>query len=311
MATFFGCYLESIDNSFINIPDDKEPKRNIINLVEDSQNFTFGNNKSQDNNIQIHNLLYGLSTKPTMNNKNNKDEMNQIKTDEIYFNQNKEENKENKGNQETKVNQENKENKEKKLLGRKKREDSGSGDHNKFSDDNLRRKVKHLVIDSAFKFINEKIKKIYNGNIGHGIYVKKLFIINQKQITEASIQFNKDFLNKTLGEIFSEDISSRITTYHQKHNNLLIEALTNEKDEDKKTYFKKLFNITFKDCLKHFRGSQKVEELEGMKGFNDIKPKYKDDIDYLSCLESNIMNYEEKINNKKTRKSKKKQKDNN
>jgi hypothetical protein len=76
-------------------------------------------------------------------------------------------------------------------------------------------------------------------------------------------------------------------------------------------YFKKLFNITFKDCLKHFRGSQKVEELEGMKGFNDIKPKYKDDIDYLSCLESNIMNYEEKINNKKTRKSKKKQKDNN
>ena len=310
MATFFGFYLESIDNSFINIPDDKEPKRNIINLVEDSQNFTFGNNKSQDNNIQIHNLLYGLSTKPTMNNKNNKDEMNQIKTDEIYFNQNKEENKENKGNQETKVNQKNKENKEKKLLGRKKREDSGSCDHNKFSDDNLRRKVKHLVIDSVFKFINEKIKKIYNGNIGHGIYVKKLFIINQKQITEASIQFNKDFLNKTLGEIFSEDISSRITTYHQKHNNLLIEALTNEKDEDKKTYFKKLFNITFKDCLKHFRGSQKVEELEGMKGFNDIKPKYKDDIDYLSCLESNIMNYEEKINNKKTRKSKKKQKDN-
>ena len=243
MATFFGCYLESIDNSFINIPDDKEPKRNIINLVEDSQNFTFGNNKSQDNNIQIHNLLYGLSTKPTMNNKNNKDEMNQIKTDEIYFYQNKEENKENKGNQETKINQKNKENKEKKLLGRKKREDSGSGDHNKFSDDNLRRKVKHLVIDSAFKFINEKIKKIYNGNIGYGIYVKKLFIINQKQISEASIQFNKDFLNKTLGEIFSEDISSRITTYHQKHNNLLIEALTNEKDEDKKTYFKKLFNI--------------------------------------------------------------------
>ena len=311
MDTFFGCYLESIGNSFINIPDDKEPKRNIINLVEDSQNFTFGNNKSQDNNIQIHNLLYGLSTKPTMNNKNNKDEMNQIKTDEIYFNQNKEENKENKGNQETKVNQKNKENKEKKLLGRKKREDSGSGDHNKFSDDNLRRKVKHLVIDSAFKFINEKIKKIYNGNIGHGIYVKKLFIINQKQITEASIQFNKDFLNKTLGDIFSEDISQRYTSYNPHHNQTLIKALINEKDEDKKTYFKKLFNITFKDCLKHFRGSQKVEELEGMKGFNDIKPKYKDDIDYLSCLESNIMNYEEKINNKKTRKSKKKQKDNN
>ena len=134
-------------------------------------------------------------------------------------------------------------------------------------------------------------------------------MINQKQISEASIQFNKDFLNKTLGEIFSEDISARYTSYHQKHNCFLIKALTNEKDEDKKNYFKKLFNITFKDCLKHFRGSQKVEELEGMKGFNDIKPKYIDDIDYLSCLESNIMNYEEIINNKKTRNSKKKEKE--
>ena len=111
MDTFFGCYLESIGNSFINIPDDKEPKRNIINLVEDSQNYSFGNNKSQDNNIQIHNLLYGLSTKPTMNNKNNKDEMNQIKTDEIYFYQNKEENEENKENKENKENQHNEDNK--------------------------------------------------------------------------------------------------------------------------------------------------------------------------------------------------------
>ena len=315
MESFFGCYLESMDNSFINIPDDKEPKRNIITLVEDSQNFTFGNNKSQDNNIELHNLLNGLSTKSTMYNKNNKDDMNQIKTDEIYFNQIKKENKEDKENKENKEKKGNKEskkskeNKERKLLGRKKREDSGSGEHNKFSDDNLRRKVKHLVIDSTFKFINEKIKKIYNGNIGHGIFVKKLFIINQKQISEASIQFNKDFLNKTLGEIFSEDITSRITNYHQKHNNLLIEALTNEKDEDKKNYFKKLFSITFVDCLKHFRGTEKIEELEGMKGFNDIKSKYKDDVDYLRCLENYFMNYEEKLNNKKTRKSKKKEKE--
>ena len=96
MESFFGCYMESMDNSFINIPDDKEPKRNIINFVEDSQNFTFGNNNSQDNNIELHNLLNGLSTKATMSNKNNKDDMNQIKTDEIYFNQIIKENKENK-----------------------------------------------------------------------------------------------------------------------------------------------------------------------------------------------------------------------
>ena len=288
MEPYLGCDLDFIDNLFINISENKKSKKNNINLIEDRQNFGFNYNKPQDNN----NLLIGLSTKTNVNKKNNKGQINQIKIDEIY-----------------QIKNENKENKEKKLLGRKKREDLGSGEHNKFSGDNLIRKVKYLVLDNAFKFINEKIKKIYNGNIGHGIYVKKLFILNQKQISEASIQFNKDFLNKTLGEIFSEDITSRITNYHQKHNNLLIEALTNEKDEDKKNYFKKLFSITFVDCLKHFRGSQKMEELEGMKRFNDIKSKYKDDVDYLRCLENYFMNYEEKLNNKKTRKSKKKEKE--
>ena len=309
MESIFGYFLESVNNPDINIPDDKETKSNNINLVEDSQNLTFGNYKSQDNNSQINNLLFGFSTRPTMNKKHNKDEKNQIKNNEIFFNfqinQIKNENK----NKENKEKNKNKENKGKKLLGRKKREDSGSREHNKFSDDNLRRKCKHLVLDSAFKFINEKIKKIYNGSIGHGIYAKKLFMINQKQISEASIQFNKDFLNKTLGEIFSEDISSRYTSYHPKHNSFLIKALTNEKDEDKKNYFKKLFSIIFVECLKHFRGSQKIEELEGMKKFNDIKSKYEDDKEYLSYLEYNIMNYEEIINNKRTRKSKKKEKE--
>ena len=282
MEPYLGCDLDFIDNLFINnISENKKSKKNNINLIEDRQNFGFNYNKPQDNN----NLLIGLSTKTNVNKKNNKGQINQIKIDEIY-----------------QIKNENKENKEKKLLGRKKREDLGSGEHNKFSGDNLIRKVKYLVLDNAFKFINEKIKKIYNGNIGHGIYVKKLFIINQKQISEASIQFNKDFLNKTLGEIFSEDISSRYTTYNPRHNHFLIKALINEKDEDKKNYFKKLFNITFVDCLKHFRGTQKIEELKGMKGFNDIKSKYEDDTDYLICLEHIIMNHEEVINNKRARK---------
>jgi len=281
MEPYLGCDLDFIDNLFINISENKKSKKNNINLIEDRQNFGFNYNKPQDNN----NLLIGLSTKTNVNKKNNKGQINQIKIDEIY-----------------QIKNENKENKEKKLLGRKKREDLGSGEHNKFSGDNLIRKVKYLVLDNAFKFINEKIKKIYNGNIGNGIFVKKLFTINHRQISEATIQFNKDFLNKTLGEIFSEDISSRYTTYNPRHNHFLIKALINEKDEDKKNYFKKLFNITFVDCLKHFRGTQKIEELKGMKGFNDIKSKYEDDTDYLICLEHIIMNHEEVINNKRARK---------
>ena len=47
--------------------------------------------------------------------------------------------------------------------------------HNRFSDDNLRRKCKHIVLQITMDFINEKISEIY-GNIGQGIFIKKLLI---------------------------------------------------------------------------------------------------------------------------------------
>jgi hypothetical protein len=46
--------------------------------------------------------------------------------------------------------------KEKKVLGRKKKENEGLGEHNKFSDDNIIRKIKHVILDSVMKFINKK-----------------------------------------------------------------------------------------------------------------------------------------------------------
>ena len=282
-------FLESMDSSLNNNSDDKELKMNNINFLEERHKYGLDNNKSHNNDIQINNILFGSLSKEIMDKKNNKDKINHFENDdEVYY---KKSNKNGKN-----------EKKQTKFLGRKKREEAGSSVHNKFSDDNLRRKVKHLVLDNTFKFINGKIKKIYNGKIGHGIYIKKLLKINQKQISDASIQFNKDFLYKTLGDIFSEDISKNYTTYHPRHNKFLIIALTLDKDEDKKNYFKKLFSIIFVDCLKHFRGSQTIEELEGLQKFNNIKSKYEDDKEYLASLEYYIMHYEEIMNNKKPRK---------
>ena len=45
----------------------------------------------------------------------------------------------------------------------------------------------------------------------------------------------------------------------------------NEKDEDKRIYFMKLFNINFIQCLNHFIGKEKICELEGLKTLQDIK----------------------------------------
>ena len=119
-------------------------------------------------------------------------------------------------------------------------------EHNKFSDSNMRRKCKHLVLKNTLDFINKKIRSIYNGNIGNGLLKKELQTINQFQKHNANLNFNKEFLNKTLGQIFSDNLSTRFTNIPLNHNKMIINSLINEKDENKRIYFNKLFNVNFR-----------------------------------------------------------------
>ena len=187
----------------------------------------------------------------------------------------------------------------KKRRGRTKTENNDSK-HNKFSDDNMRRKTKHIIIQELMNFINDKISQIY-GNIGQGIFIKKLLIINQKQLINSNILFNKHFMNKTLGEIFSENISNRYTNYPPEHNRNVIVKLINDEDETKKNYFKNLFNLKFIDCIRHFRESCLIDELAGLTLFKELKLKSEIDEDYRKALNYYIHNYENIILNKKER----------
>ena len=178
-----------------------------------------------------------------------------------------------------------------------KRERIKTGKHTKYSDDNIRRTCKHIILTNLFVFINKKISEQYNNNIGKGIYIKKLLIINQEQKCNSKSKFNKEFLNKSLKDIFSENISKRYT-YPLDHNKNLINRLMNEEDEKKRIYFNNLFNLTFLECLKHFRGDYNISELEGLNGLNEIKKKYGNDSDYLNLLNYYFLNFED-ITNKK------------
>jgi hypothetical protein len=188
----------------------------------------------------------------------------------------------------------------------KKRGRNSSGEHNKFSDDNLRRKVKHIVLSETMKFINNKINEFYEGNIGNDIFRKKLLRINQKQKANAKVQFNQEFLDKKLGDIFSEDISTRYTSYPLNLNKQIITDLKNEADDNKRIYFNNLFNISFLECLKHFRGDIVINELIGLSGMKDVEETYKGNNEFLETLKYYIMNYENIINRKKKRNRKKK-----
>ena len=195
----------------------------------------------------------------------------------------------------------------KKNLGHKRK---SNNKHNKYSEDNLRRKSKNIIINTALDFLNLKIYQAYNGKIGHGILKKELLPINQSQKADSSIDFNKNFLYKNLEDIFSVDISTKFSNFSSKHNIILIKRLLNENNEEKRQYFKKLFSITFSRCLKYFIGFEKDKDLEGFTKFEDIKYKYMEEPNYLFKLEEHLRNFEKLLNDKKYKKNKDEKLDN-
>jgi uncharacterized protein YsxB (DUF464 family) len=64
-----------------------------------------------------------------------------------------------------------------------------------------------------------------------------------------------------------------------------------------------LFNLTFVDCLEHFRGSKIVKELEGIKNLkNYLKElKIKNDDNYCTIFKYFVNNFETIIKEKKSR----------
>ena len=113
------------------------------------------------------------------------------------------------------------------------------------------------------QFINEKIRTIFAYEDKKILKEKKLFKLKQNQLISSKTDYNKDFLKKTLGLIFSGDISSKYSCYPSTHNKKLIKSLINDKDDKIRNIFKNMFNLTFVDFLNHFRGSKIVEKLEG------------------------------------------------
>lgn len=178
-----------------------------------------------------------------------------------------------------------------------------------FSFETIRRRIKNEILRRLLIFINKKIKLYYNNKIneGKGILIKQLLDLNQDQTSNSKVQFYKEFLNKKIKDIFSEKICDKYTCYPKNHNKDLIDKLINENSD-----FIDLFNLTFLDCLKYFRGSEEIKELDGMGKMDDkifSKEEEDDNDDYKKNFIYMLNNYEKNIQNKKPR-NKIKSKDN-
>ena len=78
------------------------------------------------------------------------------------------------------------------------------------NDDNRLRQAKHILINSFIKFINKKIKKVYNNNIGNGINLKQILKIDYSKIKYVDIKSISEFMNTTLKDFFSLNITKKI-----------------------------------------------------------------------------------------------------
>jgi len=178
--------------------------------------------------------------------------------------------------------------------------------HDKFTDDNMKKKCKNIVLKCILEFINNKIKKLYNNDIGHGNYEKNLKTLGEKSKMTTTADSYSDFMKKKLKDIFSEKISTKYSNFSPEHNKMIIKSLIEEKDDSKKLYFGKLFNLTFEDCLKNFRGDTDLEELKGFKNLDFVKEELvkkseENGEEYSKYFAYYIKNYE-KLINKKTKK---------
>ena len=189
----------------------------------------------------------------------------------------------------------------KKKRGRKSTPDPKAKTHTKYADDNLMRKCKGLLLNSVKDLINKNIEPPSDKKI-----IYKILVINHKQIHNSTINFNKYFLNKSIGDIFSDSVSTKYSGVTPDYNKERIKYLIN--NDEKKEFFKELFNLKFIDCLKHFRGDAYYSILDGLTSFEEVKKNMKNkdsEEQYLEALTKYIKDYENKICGKNRQKQQK------
>ena len=159
-------------------------------------------------------------------------------------------------------------NKIKKIPGRKKKGSNEEGVHNKFSKDNMMRKLKNKVMESARKLIN-KIIKMEAGNEFKNF--KELRKIEGIYSQELNIKFNFWFYFQKIKDIFQFKMSSKYSKGDLYSNKQLIDKIYSwgEKGLFQKTI--ELLELRFHEYYhKYFLG----EEQDWYKKFDIKENKY-------------------------------------
>lgn len=189
------------------------------------------------------------------------------------------------------------------VVGHKRKEKK----HDKFSYDNLTRKVKSKLFDSISSFLNSSLEKVQKENPKKYskkiLYSKPFFLkIDQQIIKDINVETNQKLLKSQLKEIFSNNVSKKCENYGLDYNKKLVEKIYEEKIQTKTMA---ILERTLLECLEQFRGTKQYKDLEGLEKeyANVIKSLIENNEteEYINIFKDLVNRFEKYYENKKAR----------
>lgn len=266
-------YLESFDNSHFNSEMIKEDDFHIMNIEKyqncrtEEKTINVQNSSILPNFYSIEQIMDILENKlpnevynKLSEGKNFKESFEYRFMESLNRKRKREEEKQNKQNKSIYIIvKDNEEKLEKKKRGRKTLCRSKKEEHNKYSSDNIIKKIKSKLFDYLIQFMNKLLEKI-TINI-------KLSKLSYKYISTLSRENELKLLKKTLKEILSFDITGKFKYKKTDYNKEIINKIINSENiiyqKGSFDYYTLRFilNLTFVDWLDAFTGKNTFEQL--------------------------------------------------
>lgn len=206
------------------------------------------------------------------------------------------------------------------MLGRKRKDEENGGKHTKFDFDNTVRKIKSNLFDVIKNYMNNSLKEEEGEEIlpkekqrKRKIYFDtECFLkLEQKTVVSTNVEENKALLNMTLREIFSRNVSEKAKNYSSyglEHNKYFIQQLLLN---ERKKRTNEILDMTFLQCLEHFRGSKYYPTLRGLeKQYENVinKMKEKENDEYIANFKKYLQTFEQLYSQKSPRNGRKNKK---
>ena len=300
----FDSYLE--EDSYLLLPiEEKDMTPDFVDNDEEDEKsnteiYFIKSNKNNNNNIENSNTKEKTSSKIEII----------PKPKVFYIEKIKKENKINKS-------------KSKNLLGRKRNSDKEDSEkkgnkkkHTKNAFDNISRKIRGKIFGAILVILNKVFNEEEEMDLDNPIFPKgkqrkrkvpiqniSFLQIDQRIIIQNNIMDNLDLLNKNLREIFSGAVSQKVKNYGLDHNLLLIQKIKESKGKERTN---KILDMTFLQCLEHFRKSRTYDELRGLELLYDNmieEMNEKHEQEYVENFVECLNNYETLYRQKKPKKS--------